>query len=141
MPDDEIEQTYEFLSDEWLDAVKALRDEYQAEGMTAPVELTVNLVVTEVPFSEDDLDAHVDTSEGGLVIERGHLERPDLHITVDWVTAKALLIEGNPQAAMGAFMEGKVRIEGDVSKLLSFQSGVAQSGAHDAAARIRAMTA
>lgn len=141
MPTDEIDPSYVFLSDEWLEAVKRIRDEYQAEGMTAPIELTVNLVVTEVPFSDDDVHAHVDTSGGGLVIERGHLESPDLHVQIDWVTAKSLLVEGNPQAAMGAFMEGKVRIEGDVSKLLSFQSGVAQSGAQQAAQRIRAMTA
>jgi len=134
-------QTYEFLSDEWLAAVQRLRDEYAADGMTSPVEITVNLVVTEVPFSENSVLAHVDTTQGGLVIERGHLEAPDLNVTVDWVTAKALLVEGNPHAAMGAFMEGKVRIEGDVSKLISFQSGVADSSAQEAALRIRAMTA
>lgn len=141
MPDEDAEATYEFLSDEWLDAVRTLRDEYASDGMTAPVELTVNFVVTEVPFADDALHAHVDTSSGGLVIERGHLESVDLHITVDWVTAKALLVEGNPQAALGAFMEGKVRIEGDVAKLVSFQSGIADTSTQQAARRIRAMTA
>jgi hypothetical protein len=140
VPDDAAVQTYEFLSDEWLDAVKRLRDEYEAEGLTAPVELTVNLVVTEVPFSDHDLLAHVDTSSGGLVIEQGHLDSPDLSVTVNWVTAKALLVDGNPHAAMGAFMEGKVRIEGDVAKLMSFQSGVVDSSTQQAAARIRALT-
>lgn len=140
MPIDDA-TTYEFLSDEWLEAVKRLRDEYAADGMTSPVEITVNLVVTEVPFSDEDLRAHVDTSSGGLVIERGHIEGPDLHVTVDWVTAKALLVDGNPQAAMGAFMEGKVRIDGDVAKLMSFQSGVIDTSTQQAAARIRALTA
>ena len=41
---------------------------------------------------------------------------PTCRVTVDWATAKALLVDGNPQAAMGAFMEGKVRIEGDVGE-------------------------
>ena len=128
------------MSDQWLAAVKRLRDEYQADGLTSPVELTVNLVVTEVPFSSSDVSAHVDTSKGGLVIEQGHLESPDLHVQVDWVTAKALLIEGNPQAAMGAFMEGKIRIEGDVAKLMSLQSGIIDDSTQEAARRIRAMT-
>jgi hypothetical protein len=141
VPSDDETETYVFLSDEWLAAVKRLRDEYAAEGASAPAEISVNLFVTEVPFSESDVEVHVDTSRGGLVIEHGHLDAPDLSVTVDWKTAKALLVEGNPQAAMGAFMEGKVRIEGDLAKLIGFQSGIAQSGAPDAAQRIRALTA
>jgi hypothetical protein len=140
VPNPDGTETYEFLSDEWLVAVKALRDEYTAQGVSSPVALTVNLVVTEVPFSATDLLAHVDTSNGGLEIEEGHLERADLAVTVDWLTAKALLVDGNPQAAMGAFMEGKVRIEGDVSKLIAFQNGVANTGTQHVAARIRAIT-
>jgi len=141
VPSDETTETYEFLSDAWLAAVRALRDEYAAQGATAPVELRVNLVVTEVPFSSSNVDAHVDTSKGGLVIEEGHLESPDLHVQVDWATAKALLVDGNPQAAMGAFMEGKVRIEGDVAKLMSLQTGIVDTSTQQAAKRIRALTA
>jgi SCP-2 sterol transfer family protein len=141
VPNDEATETYEFLSDAWLAAVRALRDEYAAQGATAPVELRVNLIVTEVPFSDRDVSAHVDTSKGGLIIEEGHLDAPDLHVQVDWATAKALLVDGNPQAAMGAFMEGKVRIEGDVAKLMSLQSGIVDASTQQAARRIRALTA
>ncbi|HEV3213834.1 MAG TPA: SCP2 sterol-binding domain-containing protein [Acidimicrobiales bacterium] len=140
MPSDEATERYEFLSDEWLGAVKALRDEYAAEGATAPVELRANLVVTEVPFSSSDVLAHVDTSKGGLVIEQGHLAAPDLTVQVDWATAKALLVDGNPSAAMSAFMEGKIRIEGDVAKLMSLQSGIVDASTQQAARRIRALT-
>lgn len=132
--------TYEFLSDDWLAAVGRLRDEYAAEGATAPVEVAVNLTVTEAPFGDADLLVHVDTSRGGLLIETGHLSSSDLRVTVTWATAKALLVDGNPQAAMGAFLEGKVRIEGDVAKLMAFQSGVVDAGTQEAAGRIRAMT-
>lgn len=141
MAEDAGTPAYEFLSDEWLDAVRTLRDEYVAEGATAPVEMKVNLIVTEVPFSDDPLETHLDTSGGGLIIERGHLEGPDLKVTVDWVTAKALLVEGRPQAAMSAFMEGKVRVEGDVAKLMAFQTAGAMSQATEAAERIRSITA
>ena len=100
----------------------ALRDEYHVEGSSAPITLRANLVVTEVPFSSEDLLAYVDTSKGGLVIDRGQLDGPDLSIMVTWASAKSLLVEGNPQAALSAFMEGIVRIEGDVGKLMAFQS-------------------
>jgi hypothetical protein len=133
--------TYEFLSDGWLEAVRELRDEYAASGATAPVQLKANLVVTDVPFSPEPVLAHVDTSRGGLIVEAGHLDQVDLRVQVDYATAKALLVDGNPQAAMSAFLEGKVRIEGDVGKLMALQSGIVDPATHDAAARIRALTA
>jgi hypothetical protein len=140
VPSDDGTTRYEFLSDEWLAAVRALRDEYAANGATAPVELRANLVVTDVPFSATQVLAHVDTSRGGLIVEEGHLASPDLSVQVDWATAKALLVDGNPSAAMAAFMEGKIRIEGDVGKLMALQSGIVDSSTQQAAARIRAMT-
>jgi SCP-2 sterol transfer family len=140
VPSDGSTETYEFLSDGWFVAVHALRDEYAADGATAPVELRANLVVTDVPFSSDTVLAHVDTSRGGLVLERGHLETADLRVQVDWATAKALLIDGNPQAAMGAFMEGKIRIDGDVGRLMALQSGIVDTSTQLAAKRVRDLT-
>ena len=141
MPQGEDSARFEFLSDEWIEAVASLREELGTVGVAAVITLRANLVVTEVPFASGDLHAHVDTSRGGLVIDRGHLEGPDLSVTVTWVTAKALLVEGNPQAALSAFMEGKVRIEGDVGKLMAFQSGVVDASTQQVAARVRALTA
>ena len=141
MPSDGSSPTYEFLSDGWFAAVHALRDEYAEAGATAPVELRANLVVTEVPFSAEHVLAHVDTSSGGLILERGHLAESDLRVQVDWATAKALLVDGNPQAAMGAFMEGKIRIEGDVARLMALQSGVIDASTQQAARRVRDLTA
>ena len=141
MPQGEDRARFEFLSDEWIEAVASLREELGTDGVAAVITLRANLVVTEVPFASEDLHAHVDTSRGGLVIDRGHLAAPDLSVTVTWVTAKALLVEGNPQAALSAFMEGKVRIEGDVGKLMAFQSGVVDASTQQVAARVRALTA
>ena len=66
--------SYPFLSDAWLDEARAIRAEY--EGKTPPVAHSVrmNLVVTAVPFSDDDILAHMDTSSGELVLDVGHLE-------------------------------------------------------------------
>ncbi len=131
--------TFEFLSDEWLEAVRLLREEGEVEVMELGV--TVNLTATEVPFGPGERAAHVDTTTGVLVLGAGHLDAADVAITVTWATAKALLVEGNQQAAMQAFLEGKVRVEGDVGKLLAFQSGLASEATHAAARRIRAFTA
>ena len=49
----------------------------------------------------------------------GHLENPDLTVTLDYVTAKAILVDGNPQAGMQAFMAGKIKVQGDMTKMMA----------------------
>jgi hypothetical protein len=130
---------YDFLSDEWLAEARKIRGEY--EGLSAPTAnpVRMNLVVTDVPEG-GQVDAHIDTSGGELDIERGHLEGTDLTITLDYETAKALLIDGNSQAAMSAFMAGKIRVDGDMSKLLAMQGTAPLGETEELAARIRAIT-
>jgi hypothetical protein len=134
---------YPFLSDEWLEEARKIRAEY--EGKTPPIAHVVrmNLVVTGVPFGDKDIDAHMDTTTGELVLDTGHLENQDLKVTVDYDTAKAILIEGNPQAGMQAFMAGKVKVEGDMAKLMALTSApaAADSSAAEMAAKLKAITA
>jgi hypothetical protein len=134
---------YPFLSDEWLEEARRIRAEYEGKAMSFPHAVRMNLVVTQVPFGDEDIDAHMDTSTGELVLDVGHLENPDLKVTVDYDTAKAILIEGNPQAGMQAFMAGKIRVEGDMAKLLALQAAPvgADSSAAEMANRLREITA
>ena len=65
-------------------------------------------------------------------MDLGHLEDPDLTVTVDWTTAKAIFVEQNPQAGMQAFMAGKVKVQGDMTKLMAMQqSGTGSCGPGD----------
>ena len=68
--------SYPFLSDEWLDEARKIRAEY--EGKTAPIPHVVrmNLVVTAVPFSDEDILAHMDTTSGELVLDTGSPREP-----------------------------------------------------------------
>jgi SCP-2 sterol transfer family len=111
---------YPFLSEKWIDEARKIRDEYSASVSGAPP-IAMNLVVTEVPFGPGTLDAHLDSSSGRLALDQGHLEKPDVSITTDYATAKALFVDQNPAAAMQAFMSGKIRVQGDLAKLLSLQ--------------------
>lgn len=135
--------SYPFLSDEWLDEARKIRTEYEGKTPAIPHTVRMNLVVTAVPFSESDVHAHMDTSSGELILETGHIEDQDLKVTVDWETAKAILVEGNPQAGMQAFMSGKVRVEGDMAKLMALQATPAagDESAAEMAARLRDITA
>lgn len=105
--------THPFLSDDWYAAVDAL------DAPAPPPELadlTINLRVTDGP----DGDAEANMTSG--TIGRGHVDGAPTTITVEYDVAKAMLIEGNPQAAMQAFMSGRIKVEGDMTKLLAMQS-------------------
>jgi Zn-dependent metalloprotease len=134
---------YPFLSDEWLEEARKIRAEYSGKTPPVPHVVRMNLVVTGVPFGDKDIDAHMDTSNGEIVLDTGHLETQDLKVTVDYDTAKAILIEGNPQAGMQAFMAGKVKVEGDMAKLMALQATPAGADAMAAemANRLKEITA
>ena len=133
--------SYQFLSDEWLDEARKIRAEYEGKTPPIPNSIRMNLVVTAVPFTSEDILAHLDTSSGELILETGHIEAQDLKVTVDYETAKAILVEGNPQAGMQAFMAGKVRVEGDMAKLMMMQGGPPDETALEVAKRLREITA
>ncbi|HVA09418.1 MAG TPA: SCP2 sterol-binding domain-containing protein [Acidimicrobiales bacterium] len=133
---------YEFLSDEWLTEARSIRAEYAGKTPPIPHSVRMNLVITSVPFGDGDIDAHMDTSSGELELDMGHLTEQDLKVTVDYDTAKAILIEGNPQAGMQAFMAGKVRVEGDMAKLMALQAGPPpDASAAEMANRLKEITA
>jgi hypothetical protein len=132
--------THPFLSEPWLVEARAIRAEY--DGKSAPIghSVRMNLVVTEVPFESETLAAHLDTSSGELLLDVGHIDPVDLTVTLDYDIAKAILIEGNPQVGMQAFMAGKIKVEGDMAKLLALQGGVSDPSTAEVAARIKAIT-
>jgi len=132
--------TYPFLSDEWVNEARKIREEYEGTGALVPHVMKMNLVVTEVPFGPGAIDAHLDTTDGAITLEFGHIESVDLSVTVDYATAKAILVEGNPQAGMQAFMAGRIRVEGDMSKLMALQGVAPDPSAAEVAAKLRAIT-
>jgi putative sterol carrier protein len=138
--------TYPFLSDEWIAEARKIRAEMSADEPTAPAAATVrmNQVITDVPFGPGKLDAHLDTSSGTLEMETGHLDNADVTVTLDYDTAKAIFVDGTLDAGMKAFMEGKVRVQGDMAKLIAALQQLAPpdpGAVNDAQARIREITA
>jgi putative sterol carrier protein len=113
---------YQFLSDEWVDAARKIREDLD-QPTTAPQPVKMNLVITDVPFGEGTVDAHMDTTSGELVLDLGHVDGPDVTATLDYETAKAMMVDANPQAAMQAFMAGKIKLQGDMTKAMAMQSG------------------
>lgn len=132
--------TYPFLSDEWVSEARKIREEYEGQGSKIPHQMKMNLVVTDVPFGDGAIDAHMDSSDGGLKLDLGHIEPADLKVSLDYGTAKAILVEGNPQAGMQAFMAGKIKVEGDMAKLMALQTIPPDETAQQVAKRLREIT-
>jgi putative sterol carrier protein len=105
----------------------------------------MNQIIQEVPFGDGVVHVHVDTSAGELEIDTGHLESPDLTITIPYDTAKAILVDGDAQAAMQAFLSGRIKVDGDISKMIALQTagagGNADPKAIELARRLQAITA
>ena len=135
---------YPFLSDEWVDESRRIREEYKDQIPEIPVSVRMNQVVNEVPFGDGVIHAHVDTSSGQLEVESGHLEAPDLTVTMTYATAKSILVDGDAQAAMNAFLGGRIKVDGDITKMIALQSAGASSASNPRAVemvkRIQAMT-
>jgi putative sterol carrier protein len=126
---------YKFLSEEWIEEAKRIRSEMEGDAPAPAHSVRMNQVITEVPFGDGEIQAHMDTSDGEMKMDLGHIENPDLTVTLDYATAKAILVDGNPQAGMQAFMAGKVKVQGDMTKLMAMQQ---TGGADDTAAKVAA---
>jgi putative sterol carrier protein len=100
----------------------------------------MNQVITDVPFGDGTVNAHMDTTSGKLEMDLGHLDDAELTVTLDYDTAKAILVDGNPQAGMQAFMAGKIKVQGDMTKLMAMQQGSPDPAQLEAAAKIKEIT-
>ena len=114
--------TYPFLSDEWIAEARRIREEFRvAEPQLVDNPVRMNQVITDVPFGEGIIHSHLDSSSGAMDIDTGHLDAPDVTVTLDYETAKIIFVDGNFQAGMQAFMEGRVKVQGDLAKLIAVQ--------------------
>ena len=132
--------TYKFLSEEWMTAAKKIRDEYHGKTAAPAHSVRMNQIITEVPFGDGTVNAHMDTSGGEMEMDIGHLETADVTVTLDYETAKAIFVDGNPQAGMQAFMAGKIKVQGDMTKLMAMQQTSPDPTTLEIAGRIKEIT-
>ena len=110
---------YQFLSEDWFTEVQKIAGEAGGQPEGGHSAVTMNLVITDTPFGEDSQLQM--GGPGGMA--RGHAENADVTLTTDYSTAKEVFFSGNPQAGMQAFMQGKIKVQGDMSKLMAAQGG------------------
>lgn len=125
--------SHPFLSDQWIEAARDIRHRYADDVPRIDVVVRINVVTTKVPFGDGTIRAYIDTSSGTLDMELGEIESADLTVTTDYDTARQLFVEQDPAASMQAFMQGRIKVEGDITRLMMMQTAIPQS---DAAAQV-----
>jgi SCP-2 sterol transfer family len=114
-----VADKHAFLSDAWFDAAAKLIAEHGAEGPPGP-DLVMNL---EVADGDQTTQFHMGSKGGATLFGKGHTDGADLTLSTDIATAREVFVDNNPAAGMQAFMAGKVKIQGDMAKLMMAQAG------------------
>jgi hypothetical protein len=127
--------TYAFLSTEWFTQVAQLVQ--QSGERPGHGDVLMNIVVSDPAGGERHM--HMGAREGRPMWGEGLVDRADVTLRTDYETARDVLVSGDQQAGMTAFMTGKITVQGDLTKLLVVQ---AQGGGPSAELQeeIRAIT-
>lgn len=123
-----------YLSPEWIDELHvALSTDEAVRRATADVALTVQQVVT---GPGGDVSWHIVVDHGAVAVRPGMAERADVTFRQDRETATA--VASGEMNAQAAFMVGKLRVSGEVAKLIEHQATF--SGIDEATDPVRATT-
>jgi len=124
-----------YLSPVWIEAAGAAVAADDTLGAAlAGVTLTVEQVVTGGP--DGDIVWSLAVEDGKVALTPGPAPRYDLRLTTDYATAAAIAAGGH--GAQRAFVEGRLRVGGDLSLLVAHQRALA--AVDDALAGVRART-
>jgi hypothetical protein len=124
-----------YLTPEWLDAAQhALERSTALTDATTQVQLKVQQVVTGGP--DGDVTFHVAVDRGNVRMIGGEAGDATVTFIQSWDTARS--VARGEQSAQGAFMNGQIRVRGDLPKLVEY--GDVFGGVDDVLAALRADT-
>ena len=107
--------SYRFLSDEWFAKVEELTAEVNPEIPPAAADLKLNITVT-------GDEGNVAFSIVGGKMEKGHVEQGSLSISLPMDLARKMFIDRDQSSGMQAFLSGKMKIQGDMNKMMVLQN-------------------
>jgi len=108
-----VSDKHPFLSDAWFDAAEKLIREH--ETAAPPTSLVMNL---EVADGDQTIKFFMGSKNGETLFGKGTADGADLTMSTDIDTARQVFVAGDQAAGMQAFMAGKVRVQGDMTKLM-----------------------
>jgi predicted lipid carrier protein YhbT len=124
-----------YLSPEWLAAAaEAIAHDATLHEAAVGVRLTMEQTVADGP--QGTIRWHIVFDDGDVELVPGPAPHAHLHFTTSWDVAAA--IARGEQAAPAAFIEGRLRVGGDLGALLRHQRRLA--AVDDALATLRSKT-
>jgi Flp pilus assembly secretin CpaC len=111
---------YAFLSDEWFTKVEelvAVAGDLQVPPAMKVVE--VNVTVTGAP-SAGSAEVRLAMREG--LFTRGHRSDFATTLTLSADLARKIFIDGDTAAGVQAFLEGSIKVDGDLARLVAMQT-------------------
>jgi len=108
-----VPDKYQFLSDAWFDEAEKLIREHSTTA--PPANLLMNL---EVADGDRTIKFFVGSKDGEALFGKGAADGADLTMSTDIETARQVFVANDQQAGIQAFMAGKVRVQGDMTKLM-----------------------
>jgi putative sterol carrier protein len=124
-----------YLTEEWIDAAqRAVERDAALADATKDVQLTVQQVVTGGPHG--DAAYHLVIDDGAVCVASGEAGDATVTFIQDWETATA--ISRGELSAQGAFMTGRIRVRGNLPKLVEY--GSVFGGVDDVFAALREQT-
>ena len=123
-----------FLTDEWFEQVEKMGSE--AGELNLPPALANMIVNLKVSDTEKDIEANF---ANGL-LHRGLNSDGTTTLLLDRDILQSIITDFDTNQIMGAFMSGKIRVEGDMSQLMAVQTARPSEEQKELYARIKSMT-
>lgn len=112
-----------FLSQEWASAVSdAINSHEGFKGAIGSNDLSLQFHVTDAP--EGDVAYYLKTEGGDADFALGEVDGAD--VTVNWSYDTASSIHKGDMNVQTAFMTGKLKVSGNLAKLMMHQSAIQQ---------------
>jgi hypothetical protein len=128
--------SHAFLSDGWFAEATKIFQEIAPPVPAAIQDLVINLRVKGGP--DGDVEARLAAGQ----LQKGLAAGAPTTLTLPYDVARKMMVDNDPNAAMQAFMGGKIQIEGDMTKVMAMQAaGPPGPESLQVAQRVREMTA
>jgi len=123
-----------FLTDEWFEQVEKMGNE-AGELNLPPVlaNMVVNLKVAEA-------DKNIEANFANGLLHRSLNDDATTTLLLDRDILQSIITDFDTNQIMGAFMSGKIRVEGDMSQLMAVQTARPSAEQKELYTRIKSMT-
>ena len=123
-----------FLTDNWFEEVEKMGNEAGELNLPPALEnMVINLKVT-------DGDEVIESHFANGLLHKGLNAEATTTLLLDRNTLQSIITDFDMNEIMGAFMSGKIRVEGDMSQLMAVQTARPSAEQKELYTRIKSMT-